>query len=109
MEAKKEDGTVGSAVIREVNQCTGKTQARVATDGDEVKESTLQYLKQWMGWGRSFWFHSTGGVVPDQVMGGVRWPASGGHMTYQDNDQGRAFKRRRVEGQLIEGDVSTIP
>ena len=43
---KKRDGAMDSAVIREVDQSTGKTQARAATDGDEVKESTLQYLKQ---------------------------------------------------------------
>ena len=68
---KKRDGVVDSAVIREVEQGTGKTQARAAADEDEVKESTLQYLKQWMGWGRSFWFHILSGVAPEQAMGGV--------------------------------------
>ena len=105
----KRDGAVDSAIIREVDQSTGKSQARAAADGAEVKESTLQYLKQWMGWGRSFWFHSTDGEVLDQAMGGVLWPESGGHMIYQDSDQGRAFRRRVVEGQLTEGDISTIP
>ena len=47
---KNRDGAVDSAVIRETDQSTGKTQARAAADGDEVEESTLQYLKQWMGW-----------------------------------------------------------
>ena len=55
---KKRDGVVDSAVIRETDQSTGKAQTRAAADGDEVRESTLQYLKQWVGWGRSFWFHS---------------------------------------------------
>ena len=64
--AQKEEG-----VIRETDQSTGKTQARAAADEDEVKESTLQYLKQWMGWGRSFWFHSSDGVAPDQATGWV--------------------------------------
>ena len=106
---KKRDGAVDSAVITEVDQSTGETQTRAAADGAEVKESTLQYLKQWMGWGRSFWFHSTDGKVPNQAMGGVLWPESGGHMIYQDSDQGRAFRRRVVEGQLTEEDISTIP
>ena len=30
-------------------------------------------------------------------------------MIYQDSDQGRAFRRRVVEGQLTEEDTSTIP
>ena len=42
-------------------------------------------------------------------MGGVFWPESGGHIIYQDNDQGRAFRRRVVEGQLTEDDIITIP
>jgi ribonuclease HI len=106
---KKRDGAVDSAVITEVDQSTGESQTRAAADGTEVKESTLQYLKEWMGWGRSFWFHSTDGKVPNQAMGGVLWPESGGHMIYQDSDQGRAFRRRVVEGQLTEEDISTIP
>ena len=106
---KKRDDAVDSAIIREVDQRTGKTQTRAATDGAEVKESTLQYLQQWTGWGRSFWFHSTNGVVPDQAMGGVLWPESGEHMIYQDIDQGRAFRRRVVEGKLPERDIITIP
>ena len=32
-----------------------------------------------------------------------------GHEIYQDNDQGRAFKKRLVEGQLTAEDTSTIP
>ena len=96
-------------MIRETDQSTGRTQARAAADGDAVKESTLQYLNQWMGWGRSFWFHNHVGVVPEQAMGGVLWPESGGHMIYQDSDQGRAFRRRRVEGQLTDQDTITIP
>jgi len=67
-------GPVDSAVVRVEEQGTGKTQARAAADGDEVEESTLQYLKQWMGWGRSFWPHSPSGVAPEQAMGGVLWP-----------------------------------
>ena len=43
---KKRDGAVDSAVIREEVQGTGKTQARAVAGGDEVKQSTLQYLKQ---------------------------------------------------------------
>ena len=96
-------------MIRETDQSTGKTQTRAVADGVEVKESTLQYIKQRMGWGRSFWFHSPVGVVPEQAMGGVLWPESGGHMIYQDSDQDRAFRRRRVGGQLTEEDISTIP
>ena len=106
---KRRDGAVDSAMTRETDQSTGKTQTRAAADGCEVKESTLQYMKQWMGWGRSFWFHSPVEVVPEQAMGGMMWPESGGHMIYQDSDQGRAFRRRRVEGQLIKEDASTIP
>ena len=62
-----------------------------------------------MGWGRSFWFHSPSGVTPEQTMGGVLWPECGAHLIYQDNDQGRAFKKRLVEGQLTTEDTSTIP
>ena len=94
---KKRDGAVDSAVIRETDQSTGKTQTRAAVGGDEVKKRTLQYLKQCMGWGRSFWFDSPIGVVLDQAMGGVMWPESGGHMIYQDSDQGRASRRRRLK------------
>jgi hypothetical protein len=100
---------VDSAVIREINQSTDKTQTRAATDGDEVKESTLQYLEQWMGWDRSCWSHIPVGVVPEQAMGGVLRPGSGGHMIYQDSDRGRASRKRVVEGQLTEEDTSTIP
>ena len=106
----KRDGAVDSAVIREEEKGTGKApSARAAADGEEVRESTLQYLKQWMGWGRSFWFHSPSGVAPEQAMCGVLWPESGGHMIYQDSDQGRAFRRRVIGGQLTAEDTSTIP
>ena len=47
--------------------------------------------------------------MPSQAMGGVLWPEDGGHLIYQDSDQGRAFRRRVVEGQLTEEDISTIP
>ena len=82
---------------------------RAATSGEEVKTSTLEYLKQWMGWGRSFWFHSPDGVTPDQPMGRVLWPESGGHSIYQDSERGREFRRRLVEGKLSTEDISTIP
>ena len=43
----KRDGAVdmqcSDRVIREEEQGTGKTHTRAAADGDEVKESTLQY------------------------------------------------------------------
>ena len=93
-----------SAVTRETDQSTGKTHARAATGGDEVimKESTLQYLEQWMGWGRSFWFHSPVGAVTEQAVGVVMWPVSEGHTIYQDGDQGRAFRRVVVEGHRSE-------
>ena len=52
---KKRDGAVDSAVIREeAEEAGGQTSVRAATSGEEVKASTLEYLKQWMGWGRSF-------------------------------------------------------
>ena len=51
---KKRDGDVDSAMIRKADQSIGKTQTRAAADGVEIKESTLQYLKQWRGWRRSF-------------------------------------------------------
>ena len=105
----KRDAAVDSAVIREIDQHIGKTQARAAADGDEVKESALQYLKQWMGRSKSFWFHSSDGVVPDQATGRVLWSESAGHMIYQESDQCRAFRRGRVESQLTEEDASTIP
>ena len=56
------------------------------------------------GLGRSFWFHSPDGVTPDQPMGGVLWPESGGHSIYQDSEQGREFRRRLVEGRLTAED-----
>ena len=63
-----------SAVIREEADVTGgPPKVRAATSGEEVKTSTLEYLKQWMDWGRSFWFHSPDGVTPDQPMG--QWGA----------------------------------
>ena len=62
---KRRDGAVDSAVIREeAAEARGPPRARAATSGEEVKTSTLDYLKQWMGWGRAFWFHSPSGVTP---------------------------------------------
>ena len=61
------------------------------------------------GLGEEFWFHSPDGVAPDQPMGGVLWPESGGHSVYQDSEQGREFRRRLVEGRLTAEDTSTIP
>ena len=96
---KSRDGAVDSAVIREeADEAGGPPNVRAATSGEEVKTSTLEYLKQWMGWGRSFWFHSPDGVTPDQPMGGVLWPESGGHSIYQDSEQGREFRKRLVGG-----------
>jgi hypothetical protein len=72
---KSRDGAVDSAAIREeADMAGGPPKVRAATSGEGVKTSTLGYLKQWMGWGRSFWFHSPDGVTPDQPMGGVLWP-----------------------------------
>ena len=50
-------------------------------------------------------------MTPKQPMGGVLWPESGGHIIYQDSDQGRDFRRRLVEGSLTVEDTSmrTIP
>ena len=63
-----------------------------ATSGEEVNTSTLEYLKQWMGRGRSFWFHSPDGRTSDQPMDGVLWPEDGGHSIYQDSEQGRGVR-----------------
>ena len=101
---KRRDGAVDGAVIR-----GGSSKARAATSRDEVKMRTLEYLKQWMGWGRSFWFHSPDGVTPDRPMCGVLWPEGGGHSIYQDNEQGREFRKRLVEGSLTTEDTSTTP
>ena len=107
---KRRDGAVDSAVVREVeDEAGGSPRARAATSGEEVKTGILEYLKQWMGWGRSAWFHSPDGVTPDQPVGGVLWPESGGHSTYQDSEQGREFRRRLVEGILTSEDISTVP
>ena len=107
---KSRDGAVDSAVIREeADEAGGPPNVRAATSGEEVKTSTLEYLKQWMGWGRSFWFHSPDGVTPDQPMGGVVWPESGGHSIYQDSERGREFRKRLVGGCLTAEDTSTIP
>ena len=85
---KRRNGAVDSAVIREeANTPGGPPKVRAAMSGEEMKMSTLEYLKQWMGWGRSFWFHSPDGVTPDQPMGGVLWPESGGLRIYQDNSR----------------------
>ena len=62
-----------------------------------------------MGWDRSFWFHSPSSVAPDQPMGGVLWPESGGHNVYQDRERGREFRRRLVEGRLTAEDTNIIP
>ena len=63
---KKRDGAVDSAVIREEAGETGdQTSVKAATSGKEVKTSTLEYLKQWMGWARSFWFHDPDSRTPD--------------------------------------------
>ena len=67
-----------SAVIREESEeAGGKPRVRAAESGEEVRESTLQFMKEWMGWGRSFWFHSETGKVPATEMGGVLWPEDG--------------------------------
>ena len=47
----RRDGAVDSAVIREeVSEAGGAPRARAATSGEEVKESTLEYLKRWVAW-----------------------------------------------------------
>ena len=47
---KRRDGAVDSAVIRvEAVEADGAPGVRAATSGEEVKTSTLEYLKQWMG------------------------------------------------------------
>ena len=103
------NGAVDSAVIREEGaEAGGPPGARAATSGEEVKSSTLGYLKRWMGWDRSFWFHSPSGVAPDQPMGGVLWPKSGGHSIYQDNERGREFRRGLLEGRLTAEGTNTI-
>ena len=56
---KRRDGAVDSAAIRVVaDEAGGSPGLRAATSGEEVKASTLEYLKQWVGWDRSFWFHN---------------------------------------------------
>ena len=75
---KMRDGAVDSAVIRmEAAEADGASGVRAATNREEVETSTMEYLKLWMGWGRSFWFHSPDGVTPGQPMDGVLWPESG--------------------------------
>jgi hypothetical protein len=62
VQRKRRDRAVDSAVIREeTERAEGPLRMRAATSGEAVKTSTLEYLKQWMGWGRSFWFHSPDG------------------------------------------------
>ena len=52
---KRRDGAIDSAVNREeAGAIGGPPRTRVATSGEELKTSTPEYLKQWMGWGRSF-------------------------------------------------------
>ena len=92
-----------------MSELGGAPRARGATSGEEVKESTYTgVLKAVDGLGRVFWSHSPSGVTPKLPMGGVLWPESGGHSTYQDSDQGRDFRRRLVEGSLTAEDTSTI-
>ena len=62
-----------------------------------------------MGWDRSFWFHSPDGRPAGQPMGGVMWPEDGGHIIYQDSEQGRDFRRRLVEERLTQEDTDTVP
>ena len=62
---KRRNVAIDSAVIREEGaEARGPPGARAATSGEEVKSSTLEYLKRWMGWDRSFWFHNPNGVAP---------------------------------------------
>ena len=106
---KRRNGAVDSAVIREeTEKAEGPPGVRAATSEEEVKTSTLEYMKK-MGWRRSFRFHSPDGVAPDQSMGGVLWLESGGHSIYQDSEQGREFRKRLVEGKLTAEDTNTIP
>ena len=80
---KRRDGTMDSAVVREEADETGAPpRVRATTSAEEAESSTLEYLKQWMGWGSYFWFHSPDGVAPDQPMDGMLWPESGGHSIY---------------------------
>ena len=76
---RRGDGVVDRAGIREEEeQEPGKPpSARAAENGEEARESTLQYLKQWMDWNRPFWFRNPSGVTPKRTMGGVLWPESG--------------------------------
>ena len=107
---KKRDGAVDRAAIRVVaDTASGSPGVGAATSREEVKASKLDCLKQWMGWGRSFWFHSPAGVTPGQPMGGVLWSENGGHIIYQASEQGREFMRRLVEGRLTTAETSTIP
>ena len=74
---------------------------RAAEDGEEVKESTLEFMKRWMGWRKSFWFHNLKRVAPKMALGGLLWPEKGGHLIYQDSEQERKFRRRLVDKAVL--------
>ena len=62
---KRRDGAVDSAMTRvEAAKTNGALGMRAVTSGEEAKTGTLEYLKQWTGWGRSFWFQTQSRNLP---------------------------------------------
>ena len=104
---RRRDGAVDSAVIREEEgEAGGPHRVRAATSGEEVKTITLEYLRQWMGWGRSFWFHNPDGKTPEQ-------PMSGGHnidgtvaKEWRPQHLPRQCARQRVQEQVDGGGLT---
>ena len=91
---KRRDGAVDSVVIREeAGEAGGPPKVRAATREEETKTSTLEYLKQWMGWCRSVWFHSLDDRTLDQPVGGVLWPEGGGQCCTDTARRGTGMRR----------------
>jgi hypothetical protein len=92
---------------REECRCTQKVRVRrAAASGEEVKQSQLEYMTDWMGANKVMWFHFESGVIPGD---GKRRDGDAGHLIARLDAEGFAFRCRIAEGRITEQEMQTIP
>lgn len=111
------DGAVDTAVIMETVETVTAggekvtvERRRSAANGEEVRKHTGKHMEEWMGSKKECWFHFEDGCVDGPREPGQRWVMGDRwHLIARDDEVGRAFRRRVVEGVLTAEDLRTIP
>jgi hypothetical protein len=94
------DGAVDTARVKMPD---GKYTA--AANGQEVKDSIQEFIEQWMGSEKCFWFH-----FADSKLRGIESRVVGQeHLIARDSEDGRQFRWRLVRGELTAIDLESIP